>query len=199
MIMAAGLLFLPPHASILAVGRGGTHYGMSMDTFAAGGGADSSSSYQHLDSLVGTGLLYTPGLGGTEYSESSGSLYPFITGEGDIIPPFVMKIVAFAGQRVEVTFSEPMGDGVLDADNYTLARANDEKGPEIPASSVKATGAPNVFIVQWSGTLLENGELITVTVDMDVEDLAGNPMGLPNSASTNVPNFVQGLHIPWFK
>lgn len=198
MAMVTGVLFVPPHASILAIGRGGTNYGMSMDTFASGGGADSSPSYQQLDSLVGTGLLYAPSSGVT-YSDSNSGIPTFLSGEGDVIPPFVVKIAAFTGSRIEVTFSEPMGAGVLNPDNYELIRGTEAKGPGIPADSVTATGAPNVFMVQWPDTLLENGELITVTVEVVVEDVAGNPMGLPNFASTHVPNFVQGFQIPWFK
>lgn len=102
----------------------------------------------------------------------------------DTTAPSVLSVVARSSRAVDITFSEPMGDGVTDPGNYTISGPGKGTLPNQP-TSVKWAGG-NQFILEWTGgEMLTGTNNVTVTVSSSVKDVAGNPIGAPNAGSVN--------------
>ena len=101
-----------------------------------------------------------------------------VAAAGDATAPTVLSVLQnrnadLSGHTVDVRFSEQLHDGEgEDVSNYTFT----------PAGTVTAAtivGAGNVVRVTTSDLILTPGD-VTLTVDGDVDDLAGNPVGAPS-------------------
>ncbi|HPO17253.1 MAG TPA: hypothetical protein PLI09_27715 [Candidatus Hydrogenedentes bacterium] len=195
-VSSVGILLFPDTA--LAIGRGGSHYCMSIDVIASGGGQDASPSYREMDSVVGGGLLCAFS-SSSSFGETNATVPAFASGEGDIIPPTVVKIEALSASKIDITFSEPMGEGVTNPENYSLTSGEEAKGSGIMPQTVSSTGNPVVYSLTWGDGVLEMGEIVTVTVEIVVEDVAGNQLGMPNFATTQVPGLTPSFQIPLFR
>ncbi|MBI2425866.1 MAG: putative Ig domain-containing protein [Candidatus Hydrogenedentes bacterium] len=94
--------------------------------------------------------------------------------------PFITNVAVTGSRAIEVTYSEPMGNGVTTAANYTLAGTGLGSLPASP-SNVTLNGT-NVYNLTFSAGEMRRGGNITVTVQ-NAFDLAGNNMGTPNNGT----------------
>lgn len=102
----------------------------------------------------------------------------------DTTAPTVSSVVVRTSRAVEIAFSEPVGDGVITAANYTISGPGKGTLPSQP-STVNWLGG-NKFLLEWSsGEMLAGTGNVTVTANASVKDLAGNSMGTPNSGNAN--------------
>ena len=99
---------------------------------------------------------------------------------GDTTPPTVSSVAVQTGLTVDVTFSEAMGTGVTAASNYTVSGTGRGTLATNPNSVALVSG--NAYRLTWSSGEMLNGGDITITV-ANVQDLAGNPIGSPNSGT----------------
>ncbi len=102
------------------------------------------------------------------------------TGGGVGIPPTVSSATVQTGLTVDVAFSEPMGTGVTTAANYTVSGTGKGSLTDNPGSVSLLAG--NTYRLTWSSGEMVNGGNITITV-ANAQDLAGNAVGTPNSAT----------------
>jgi hypothetical protein len=102
----------------------------------------------------------------------------------DTTAPTVLSVVARTSRAVEITFSEPMGNGVATAANYTISGAG--KGTLLSQPSTVNWLGGNKFLLEWSsGEMLAGTGNVTVTASTAVKDLAGGSMGTPSSGTAN--------------
>jgi hypothetical protein len=152
-----------------------------------------------LDAATGNAMAWNPNAGGglgpsvRALTVSSSALYAggnffSLGGNGregfaqfdDAIALTVLEIAAVDETHVDVTFSEAMGTGVLVAANYTISGTGQGSLANNP-DSVSDLGG-NAYRLTWnSGTQILEGD-VTITV-ANVEDLAGNLIGSPNSGT----------------
>jgi hypothetical protein len=95
--------------------------------------------------------------------------------------PYLLSAVVVDGYTVEVVFSESVGTGVTDAANYTISGSG---AGSLAANPTLVTGADATYQLSWScpGQMLDGGD-ITITVSAAVQDLSGNAMVSPFSAT----------------
>ncbi|HPO15278.1 MAG TPA: Ig-like domain-containing protein [Candidatus Hydrogenedentes bacterium] len=103
------------------------------------------------------------------------------TGTGIGVLPAVQAVSVADDLHVDVTFSEAMGSSALTASNYTLSGTG--RGTLSAAPSSVAVGAGNTYRLAWSTGEMRDGGDITVTVGVGALDVAGNPVGTPNSGT----------------
>ncbi len=96
------------------------------------------------------------------------------------VAPTVSSVAVQTGLTVNIVFSESMGTGVTTASNYTVSGTG--KGTLANNPNSVALVAGNTYVLTWSSGEMFNGGNITITV-ANVPDLAGNPIGAPNSGT----------------
>ena len=101
-------------------------------------------------------------------------------GAGIGVAPAVQSVKVKTGLTVEIVFTEAMGATALDAANYTIGGpGRGTLAPNPDSVSLTATGR---YLLTWNAGEMVNGRDVTVTA-ANVFDLAGNPLGTPNSAT----------------
>ncbi|MFC1505138.1 FG-GAP-like repeat-containing protein, partial [Thermodesulfobacteriota bacterium] len=99
----------------------------------------------------------------------------------DVTDPTVSLVaVQVGGQTVDVTFSEPMGLGVADPDNYTLSGIGQGTLSGHPDEAVQFIG--NTYRLTWNSGEMQEGGDVTITAT-GVQDASGRAIGAPNSGT----------------
>ncbi len=106
----------------------------------------------------------------------------FVVQVTDETPPFLVTdgVVMTAHHVAEVTFSEPMGPGVLNPANYLLSGAGRGTLTEQPSTVELVAG--NTYRLTWAGGEMMTGGPVTITVS-NVTDIAGNGLVPPGSGT----------------
>ncbi len=113
-----------------------------------------------------------------------------VTVRYDAVVPSVSSVAVQTWRTVAVTFSEPMGAGVMLATNYSISGG----GGTLPLNpSIVAFVSGNTYLCTWpSGEMVEGGN-VTITV-VNAQDLSGHPMGAFNFA-THVGGGIAPVHV----
>jgi len=101
-------------------------------------------------------------------------------GGGGATAPTVSAVQVQSGLTVDVTFSGAMGSGVTSAGNYTISGTGRGTLAANPNSVALVSG--NTYRLTWTAGQMVSGGDIVITV-ADVQDLAGNTIGSPNSGT----------------
>jgi uncharacterized cupredoxin-like copper-binding protein len=96
--------------------------------------------------------------------------------------PTVTGVSVVNSTTVDVTFSEPMGAGVVTAANYTISGTG--QGSLANNPNIVALQAGTTYRLTWAAGSMQQGGTVTITVN-NVSDVAGNAIGAPNSGSVS--------------
>lgn len=108
-------------------------------------------------------------------------------------PPTMVSAAYVSPTAITVTFSEPMGTGVLNPANFVISGPGAGTLSPSPASVTWVGG--NTYQLTWNANAATPGQLLTVTVNpATVFDAAGEVMGTPHAASLLVPAAVNNCN-----
>jgi uncharacterized cupredoxin-like copper-binding protein len=96
--------------------------------------------------------------------------------------PTVTGVSVVNSTTVDVTFSEPMGVGVVTAANYTVSGTGQGSLANNPNNVALQVGT--TYRLTWVAGSMQQGGTVTITVN-NVSDAAGNAIGAPNSGSVS--------------
>ena len=117
------------------------------------------------------------------------SIGPSNAARVDLESPSVVFLTVLDEKTAQIKFSESMGAGVTDPLNYTVPEPGEENCggtlSQSPDDAVLFDADQHLYTLSWLDGEMCNDGIFTIAVN-DVEDLAGNPIGTPNSASTVV-------------
>ena len=107
--------------------------------------------------------------------------------------PEVQSVNCPWGREVHVTFSEPMGAGILNPANYTIS--GDGMGTVSVNPDSVSLVAGNTYRLWWIAGSIDTVGDITITVT-NVEDATGTPIGPKNFGTTKaVPTELSTFEI----
>lgn len=101
-------------------------------------------------------------------------------GGGQGVAPTMSSVNVTGGRSVQVAFSEGMGPGTLTAANYTVSGSGMGTLAAQPTSVTLVAGS--TYQLDWASGEMKIGGSIRITA-AGVGDLAGNPIGVPDSAT----------------
>jgi hypothetical protein len=160
----AGTLTIHPVTSVV---ENSTHFLLTWSSGEMLNGADVTITATNVYDLAGNAIG-----SGNSATDSGGGIG---------VPPQLSGAEVKTERIVEVTFNEPIADGVLDFANYSVSGGGQGTLAEHPDSVVENT-EDGAYQLVWNSGEMRNGGDVTITA-VNIKDAVGNVILTPTSAT----------------